>query len=360
MVVAATSPDQARAVVRGLPHQDEIRVVPATRSLRELGRVRDRVQALVGAAGHADVDTQRNRVTVWTSRPAAVRGLLAARGVDAEAYAVSPVPRGLPTACRRIAPIATATCDPPFRGGLSIVMENVNGVLGTFCTSAFNLIDNSGRFYTTTAGHCFARPVPAIRFSTAATLPNGAARRLGDGQHRRALIVDEPAPLLDFAITPVVDPDFWVPGGVPRPFVFFECGTPTAAQCFASLNKHRYRIWDVRNYADMTIGNLVCMTGASPLTGAVRGTRCGEITGLGNGAIQANICAKSGDSGAPLFNQVTHTAFGIESQVVPPNTADGQCRPNPAEWASLSTPISVVLAVAQQRTGRTFTVIVDN
>src|SRR6185436_3690450 len=98
--------------------------------------------------------------------------------------------------------------------------------------------------------------------------------------------------------------------------------------------------------ATMAVGNLVCMTGASILTALVQPeTRCGEITALPDGGIQTNICARRGDSGSPLFNQVTRAAFGIESQVVAPNNPLVPCATD-APHMTLYTAISRVLAIA--------------
>lgn len=342
MVVTATDPSRTREVVRTLPHRDEIRVEPARYSRRALDRIRGEAQSVLGETGYAEIDQQTDRVDVWTASPD-VRGALTARGLDPRSYSVRVPEKGTPTACTPF------DCDPPFRGGIAIELKDNQGDMGTFCTSAFNLIDDQGNFYATTAGHCITRAGnnPHFLFQNDRLV----ATRTG------AVIRDSDAPLRDFAVMPILNPGVWMPPGPPHNIIKFHCGTPSPSPCFASLNKHRYQIWDVRNYNDMVVGNLVCMTGASIYTALVQpGTRCGEITALPDGGIQTNICARRGDSGSPLFNQSTHTAFGIESQVVAPNDPFVRCADD-APHKTLYTPISRVLTIASSQTGRTISVI---
>jgi streptogrisin C len=343
MVVLATDTGRAREVVRTLPHAGEIRVQPARFSRPELDRTSADAQSALGAAGYAEVNQKANRVDVWTDRHDAA-AKLAGRGLDPAAYAIHANPHGTPTDC------TVFVCDPPFRGGISVELKTNVGDAPTYCTSAFNLIDDLGNFYATTAGHCITR---------AGTNPQAlfhdnrlVATRAG------AVIRDANGPLRDFAVMPIPNPALWMPVGPPHNIIKFHCELPSPSICFDSLNLHRYQILAVRDYANMAVGNLVCMAGASVFTALVDpGTRCGEITALPGGAIQTNICARRGDSGSPLFNQVTREAFGIESQVVPPNNPLVTCATD-APHATLYTPISRVLDIASNATGRVITVII--
>jgi streptogrisin C len=343
MVVLATDVGRAQGVVRTLPHAGEIRVQTARYSGRELDRIRADVQSVVGAAGFAQVNQQANRVDVWTDRPA-LGGALAARGLDPGAYSVRAQPVGTPTDCETV-----FDCDPPFRGGLSVAMKHDPADMGTFCTSGFNLVDDQGHFYATTAGHCItlAPDNPQGMYHNEALIANVAG----------AAFQNLTAPLRDFAVMPIDDPAVWMPHP-PRNILRFHCVQPSPSPCDATLNLHRYQILQVRNYANMAIGNLVCQSGASiRLSLVAAGTRCGEITALPAGAIQTNICSRRGDSGSPLFDQATRTAFGIESQVVAPNNPEAKCA-DEAVHMTLYTAVSRVLNIASNLLApRTITVV---
>jgi streptogrisin C len=340
LVVAATRLDRARSVVRRLPQRGEIRLRTATYSLRDLARIRDTAQARTGAGGYAQINPVRDRVEVWTAHPART---LAALGSATRAVAVQALPPSTPTACR------PAACDPPIRAGITIQMADADGRGLQFCSSAFNIQDDTGALYTSTAGHCFTQ-LPGAATITSASTDQIIADRYGPNAATEYTVT----PRLDYAIVPIRYPTVWLPAGKPRNIDYFKCGDPSPSMCFTSLNKHRYRIWDIQNYGAMTIGNLVCMSGASADLRFVKpGTRCGEITGLPAGGIETNICAKRGDSGSPLFNQVTHTAFGIESSAT---NVDSPCGPA-ADQHTFYTALSSALASAHQITGRTYTVI---
>jgi streptogrisin C len=341
MVVLATDVGRAREVVQTLPHSAEIRVQAARYSQPELERMRAQAQAAAGAAGYAQVNEQANQVEVWTDRPLA-RAALTASGLPA-AVAVRVRPHGILTACEPF------DCDPPFRGGISAEMKTAPDEAGFLCTSSFNLMDNAvpPHFYATTAGHCItlASNNPQFMFHNNQVVANRAG----------AVIREFSGPLRDFAVMPIPNPAMWMVN--PRNTVRFHCGDPSPSLCFDGLDSHRFPITAVRDYANVAVGNLVCMTGASPLRALVRPlTRCGEVTALPDSGIQTNICARRGDSGSPLFSQVTNEAFGIESQVVAPNDPLVPCA-NDAPHKTLYTAISRVLNIATSQLGRPITVV---
>lgn len=348
LMVASTNTVHADQVIRGLPHRDELRTTPARYSLAELERIRDRVRAAVGDLASAQVDVLGNRVEVWTGQPDRVRRALSG-AAPAGAVAVRPVPAVTPTACPTV-----FDCGPPMRGGISVELGNANKEpMGTYCTSAFNIRDGRKNFYAMTAGHCFKlRPAAFYLIN-----PRNDSV-ISERNSTRAAILDQRSPRVDFAITPIVNPDRWMPSGKRRNGVFMECSAEPMPNPCAGPRKSRYPITGMKNYGDMIIGEVVCMAGASPLTGAVKpGTRCGQITAKPDGAIQTNICAKLGDSGSPLFDQTTHTAYGVESGLAA-GQVTGKCDPFD-QVQTLYTPLSVILDTANQLTGVDYRLITN-
>lgn len=71
--VATTRPAHARRVARGLPHRDEMRVIPAEYSLDDLSRVQNRVASRASGIGYSQINVAEDRVDVWTDRKGRVR-----------------------------------------------------------------------------------------------------------------------------------------------------------------------------------------------------------------------------------------------------------------------------------------------
>ena len=71
----------------------------------------------------------------------------------------------------------------------------------------------------------------------------------------------------------------------------------------------------VTRYEDMRSGFVVCHTGSTEPdyggAGWKPGTRCGVINGWTGAGIRTNTCGRPGDSGGPLFSEVSGTAYGI-------------------------------------------------
>jgi hypothetical protein len=348
LVVAATRPDRARRVVQGLEHHDEIRVVPAAYSLRDLTRIRDRVADRTGRTGYAQVDEVGNRVDVWTADRAATTRVLAGLGTDRDAVVVRTAPKEISTDC------SVYECDPPMRGGILVRLATKDKDHLDYCSAAFNVQDDDGDLFTTTAGHCISQLLPRNpRFIV--SLKNDKV--IGDIASTRSVYADTRNPRLDYAFVRVTQTDEWFPAGHSKNAILFQCSTQQnpPQPCDAANNSLTYPITGTKNYDDMAVGEVVCMAGASPMQNAVKpGVRCGEITDKPDGGIKTNICAKRGDSGSPLFNQATHQAYGIENAVASQDT--GPCLPA-AEQETFYTPISAALAAATASKGRTYSVI---
>src|SRR5262249_45389793 len=148
-----------------------------------------------------------------------------------------------------------------------------------------------------------------------------------------------------YAFVRVIQTGEWFPSGHSKNAILFKCSAePQPATCDTSKEDLTYPIRDIKNYDDMSVGDVVCMAGASPMKFAVKpGVRCGEITEKPDGGIRTNICAKRGDSGSPLFDQPTNKAYGIENSVESSDT--GPCLPA-AEQQTNYTPLSTALAAA--------------
>jgi len=347
LVVAATRPGHARQVVRGLAHRDEIRVVPAAYSLRDLTRVRDRVVARTGA--YAQVNEVTNRVELWTAHPARDASAPAALGPDRGAVVVRTVPTTIPTACE------VYKCDPPMRAGISVGIGNKKNRILDYCTSAFNVEDTDGRIYTTTAGHCFTLlEGEGKKPATIVNPPDDVM--IGDIKNSKSTYKYSATPLLDYAFARVKNKDHWFPSGHSKNALYFKCSTqPQPKTCETKYEELTYPIKAIEPYGSMAVGDVVCMAGASTYKNWVApGTRCGEITALSNGGIRTNICAKKGDSGSPLFDQPTNKAYGIESQVGSAST--GPCLPADQQ-ETFYTPLSEALTAARTDTGRTYKLI---
>jgi streptogrisin C len=311
LTVAATNPERARRVIAWLPHGSEIQVLPAAYSLADLTRIERRAATRTGA--YAQVDVVRNRVDLWTEQRSRVARAVSALGSDRSAVTVRTPPRETPTKCE------VYECDPPIRAGISIGIGNAAGEQIDTCTSAFNIRDNLGRLYTSTAGHCFTEK-PGAETIVSQKPAGGGVTLVADKRWEGSVVRNTTNPRRDFAFVRVMNTATWFPAGKPWNIDFFHCSAePQVRTCRESLNKHRYRITGVKRYADMEPGEIVCMSGASQMYAAVKpGTRCGEITAKPNGGIRTNICAKPGDSGSPLFDQDTGVAYGIEASIEDP------------------------------------------
>lgn len=350
IVITGTDPAALRRAARRLLPADELRVRAVPRSGKQLQQMRDAVAQELGGEAVASVDVAANDVAVWTSQPARVSRTLHALGFGA-AVAVHYEEPTQPTIC-------PFDCEAPWRAGVSIDIADASNRALDACTSGFNLQDETGKLYATTAGHCFAGNPAAV-----AALHHGSRVALRDNNLTMysGAVSPKTTALLDYAIMPF-DPAneaHWMPPDERHYTGYVNCVQPSPQTCFDNIAKPRFNFWDVKNYSDMLVGNIVCLSGASPLTQVVSaGTRCGEITDLRQGSIVTNICAKAGDSGGALFNEVTHTAFGLQSQVSATSSNVGPCKP-PAQQTSYATPVSAILTNAATRVPHTFSVITD-
>jgi streptogrisin C len=115
---------------------------------------------------------------------------------------------------------------------------------------------------------------------------------------------------------------------------------------------------------------VVCATGAGaskedytdvydsgPGKGYYPGTRCGVVTKLNAASIDTDICARAGDSGGPLFSEVSNAGLGILEGNLPNQDRSGPCAAGEANnYIALSSILSWVNA-SPGAGGSTFEVI---
>ena len=334
LVAAATDPERLRAVVARLPHRDEIQVVPARYSLRELKRVHGQTQRAISTAGStasAVVDVPANSVTVWADPDALTPAVARLAGGPVR---VTTREAGITTQC------IPSDCDPPMRGGLAVDMVATRtGPPLAACTSGFNLTNAAGDLFITLAGHCFTKN-PTAQF----------ARHNGRAVGKRTGAVFNDVYPLDYAIAPASRKPHWFPPGLPRNTVYFQCVAPSPSPCADVNNNPLFAITGLRSYSNVTLGLVVCMSGASPLT-IEQGTRCGEVLAK-DGGIKTNICVKQGDSGSPLFDQITRQAIGLAQRAGAGSPTLGICKPVAEQsYTSFFSPLSAALSDANMNGG---------
>jgi len=180
-------------------------------------------------------------------------------------------------------------CDPPLRGGIRILGG------GGSCTGAFLARSRSdNRLYQFTAGHCAyfgGTGTWSTRFA------NGELHAIGAIGDRWRL-----GSAGDMAIIQVANPDGW------RARTWVN----VTASSYTSANQQ----YPIKADGGSWVGMRICTTG-----GSYGKSDCGNVQKLGvtftaEGITvpnlgESNVCAVSGDSGAPMF--ASNTAYGLMS-----------------------------------------------
>lgn len=168
----------------------------------------------------------------------------------------------------------TAAASRAVPGGTVISHPTRDGTTH-ICTSGFNASRN-GRSFLITAGHCGAVGWTWRRYSTGRSIGSATARRFAPERN------------LDWAIVR-------------------SNGTHRLPPSVRDSGRQRA----VSGVARVRRGMRVCVH-----RGWTGGTRCGRILQVGNRVVTADIVARRGDSGSPLFHRRgngTVTAVGILS-----------------------------------------------
>jgi streptogrisin C len=183
-------------------------------------------------------------------------------------------------------------CDPPLRGGVMMYLRNSEGGYDPECTVGFNAKSTvDGKWYVMTAGHCghgrLGRTFYVYQRRT------GQFHVLG---HMHNCVWGEPTSDCvysgddDEGIITIDN----VSGWDPRPWVYVHAWTGPVPDLSTTTNP-TYPIYGTQGSWQ---GLRVCVSGA------ISGTSCGYVERLISvgGLAQVNLCAKPGDSGAPIFS----------------------------------------------------------
>ncbi|MEU4743664.1 hypothetical protein AB0G02_24805 [Actinosynnema sp. NPDC023658] len=355
LVVAMTDPAAAERHLKDLPDRAHVRTRPVRHSLADLTAARDRIAGKVGAGADAvylpAVDERDNQVVVWErSWVAQEKAPVGAAGVarDGEVAREGEVARraiadepGVAVRTKVLpkpSPMAGASnypdqgfCHPlacagygPMRGGLRLDLKRDDGTWGG-CTTGFNLRSTGGGFpgkaWVLTAGHC-----NATKTTNTPTEHNGNQVLQQHGIEKSSYPYDYAAlPYLDAATGAK-----WLDNTTGHNRVLKYCrngggdsnaDTPCGAQATA-VDEYITR---THRLSEIKAGWVVCASGSGTHSGAndyptvvdsgagagyTVGTRCGRVLSTDVG-INTDLCARSGDSGGPLFSQIDHSALGI-------------------------------------------------
>jgi streptogrisin C len=340
LVVAAKTPAQVAPLAKGAS------VVRVKYSLAELTAARQRLAAELGDGPDSvlqpRVSEATNQVVVWrrdwlvtegVKTFAAQTGSALDRAVAASGGMV--VVRSLPKPNQLTTKDDVHQCHPLYctgygamRGGIRLDLQRDDGTWGG-CTSGFNVRAKGGTYagqpFVLTAGHCVA----SARHTHQDT-----------AYHQGNLVLREQDGLAlnnfpyDFAILPYANQaaqQQWLTGTREHNLVLAWCrngGLDSDADtpCVDGDRNDdgRVHITSTMRAEDVHNGFIVCATGSGASSvdytdvvdsgagaGYRPGTRCGRVTGQSNGAIDTDLCARAGDSGGPLFSEITNAGIGI-------------------------------------------------
>lgn len=354
--VAMTNPELLRAhVLTGVADMEDIAPFQVRWSLRELNATAERISRSLGLTMDDDlypvVSEPDNLVILFERRASYAPQMRLTPTIRARAESVAAAESGrVVLQTLEIDEEDLKICDPrfcakpPMRAGIRLDVSRDNGERGG-CTSGFNVEGSrNGWLYTMTAGHCVQG---ANHHRRDFTWHRG--RRVGyevDWYSNTAYPVD-------FAMMPYArgSHKYWMPSTRARNLANSWCRWSDSTSPCSDRDFHIRGYYPVRQ---IKRGWVVCATGAGyddgpggyidsgAGTGYYPGTRCGQVLRF-DGGIVANICARKGDSGGPLFSEVDSMAYGILSWGDPHS---GPCTPNEINHYS---PIEYILQKANSQ-----------
>ncbi|MEV6715810.1 trypsin-like serine protease [Lentzea sp. NPDC051208] len=337
LVVAMTKPAAAQRQIAAMPDRAKVKVRTVKHSLASLRSAHDRISRQVGAGAESvylpAISTTENRVVVWErawlrENKAGTAAQAEIRTFDADPGMVSArvLPKPTPYSAD---PVDWGFCHPlyctnygPMRGGLRLDMRRDNGTTGG-CTSGFNLRTTGGAFpgvpWVLTAGHCMATKTNNV--------PTEHNRQVVLNQHG----IEKNSYPYDYAAVRYVDAATatrWLEGQTNRNTVLKYCrngglDSNGDTPCGPQATSQNQEITSVTPLSGILTGAIVCASGSGSSTvnypdsydsgagaGYLVGTRCGRVLSTDVG-INTDLCARNGDSGSPLFSQVTKAGLGI-------------------------------------------------
>ncbi|USX52692.1 trypsin-like serine protease [Lentzea sp. HUAS12] len=338
LVVAMTKPAAAQRQIAAMADRTRVKVRTVKNSLASLEAAHDRISRQVGAGADSvylpAVSTTENRVVVWErawlreNKPNAA-AQAEVRTFDADPGVVSARVLPKPAPYSSVDPVDWGFCHPlyctgygPMRGGLRLDMRRDNGTTGG-CTAAFNLRTTGGAFpgvpWVLTAGHCMATKTNNV--------PTEHNRQAILNQHG----IEKNAYPYDYAAVRYVDAttaNTWLESQTNRNIVLKYCrngglDSNGDTPCGPQATSQNQEITSVTPLSGILAGAVVCASGSGSSAvnypdsydsgageGYLVGTRCGRVLSTDVG-INTDICARAGDSGSPLFSQVTKAGLGI-------------------------------------------------
>lgn len=387
LVLEMTKPEAASAYLRGMRDAAHVSVRKVARSRADLTAAMDRLSRAVHAGPDAiylpEISEVDNQVVLWkrtwvaTAKQAAANSpaaTAAARNtattvvqneLDAGVHAAAlegpaATIRDLAMPHQEYTPyVDWGFCHPlycayygPMRGGLRLDVQRDDGNWGG-CTSGFNVRSwygsYSGWAWILTAGHCV---LSGLHWNPGNTTP---LQHDGYSLFKDSGVVRNSYPY-DYAILPYIDGPTavsWLENYSGRNRVLTYCrnygqdsdaNTPCGPEA-TSVDKY---ITGIHTLGEIKAGWVVCASGSASNqvnypeahdSGAgynyLPGTRCGHVTET-NVGINADICARDGDSGGPLFSEIDNTAYGILEGDI--QQRSGPCLPGELnDYAPIST-----------------------
>jgi len=381
LIIASTDPVKVLSATRSLQDRAHIRTVKVKWSLKALEATAQRLSSRLNAGPDpdytVDVDVVENKAVVWRLAGAKEAGAAALRtgriGEEAEridhldaavAGALADEPHGkviarqLTVGTEKIGlqkgPINYVTCDPrscdpPMRGGLRLDIQRNDGSWGG-CTSAFTMYSWAySASYVLTAGHCTTGPNKVgITYTYHRNTPVGY--EVYDLENGPTCSTCSTYPF-DYAIQPIRTGyvGYWSPVNRVNSYCWWSDSTWQGCQ------DGTYQITRAYTYSQIGVGWIVCATGSGDQStgagsGYLPGTRCGEIIRkeASNGLV-ANICARAGDSGGPLFSEIDDAAYGILWGGDVGSPSSGPCR-SPGNERNKYSAISGILDHVKKQT----------
>ncbi|GGN10919.1 hypothetical protein GCM10011609_58550 [Lentzea pudingi] len=340
LVVAMTKPVAAQRHIAALPDRTNVTVRTVRNSLASLRTTYDRISGQVGEKAESvylpAISQTENKVVVWERSWLKKPGVAAqaeARTFDADPSLVSARTLQKPTPYAGN-PVDWGFCHPlyctnygPMRGGLRLDMQRdaAPGQTPTWggCTAGFNLRTTGGAFpgvpWVLTAGHCVS------------TKTNGTPTQHNNQPILEQRYVWKNAYPYDYNAVRYVNAataNTWLEGQTNRNTVLKYCrngglDSNGDTPCGPQATSQNQEITSVTPLEQILTGAIVCATGSGSSRvnypdsvdsgageGYLVGTRCGRVLSTDVG-INTDVCARNGDSGSPLFSQVTKAGLGI-------------------------------------------------
>jgi streptogrisin C len=319
LVVAGTGPDLLSQALATLPGWVHTRTQTVRFSERTLQQAAAEAVGRLGRNASVTLDEVGNQVVVrvpGAGEVTAAAGVLSQRVAAGQIRVLAAAAGGYGNECDplnchpRTSGCDRTNCTPPLPAGTNLdLWSDITSSKSPEgrCTNGFNMRGSNGWVYTSTAGHCMAG---------ASNVTSNDGRWIGywtGGSYFNTTYPYDHSVLPFLVIGSTNYAVFWQPKN------WVISGSNTS-----------FPITGIHTYSQIANGWVACASGT------MTGTTCGTVQGKDGGIIM-NICQHHGDSGAPLFSQIDHTAYGLS---IKDTTTDDSC---PSGYRSYYTPISNII-----------------